>query len=274
MTKRFSGLGTVRTFLRVGTCSEALCNVLDRAYDQPLKIEEHAAMPLAGGIIRHGYQCGLLWGATLAAGARAHQLFGPGPEAEAMALAASRKIVESFRARNGDINCLELTGCDWTDKVKTVLHLAKGGTIKCFKMAAKLPPVAYRDINEALSEKRDGTSPSSVSCASLLIRKMGASGLQAAMAAGWAGGIGLSGGACGALAAAIWMTGVKILSGGDGKIKFSDPRPQSAVDRFLKSSDDEFECSAIVGRRFESVEDHAAFVRNGGCVKILEALAL
>jgi len=26
-------------------------------------------MPLAGGIMQHGYQCGMIWGATLGAGA-------------------------------------------------------------------------------------------------------------------------------------------------------------------------------------------------------------
>jgi hypothetical protein len=272
MDPRFSDWKTIRTFLRLGTCSETLANVLDRAYDQPLKIEEHAAMPLAGGIGQHGYQCGLLWGATLAAGARAHQLFGPGPEAEAIAVSASKKIVESFRARNGEINCLELTDCDWKNKAKTVIYLAKGGTIKCFKMAAKLPPVAYRDINDALSEKKIEPPPSPVSCAAVLARKMGASDLQAAMAAGWAGGIGLSGGGCGALAAAIWMIGINALNRGEAKIKFNDPRTGDAIDRFLKSSDYEFECSAIVGRRFESVDDHADYLRAGGCAKILEAL--
>jgi hypothetical protein len=42
-----------------------------------------------------------------------------------------------------------------------------------------------------------------VSCAALLAHKMGLSDLQATMAAGFAGGIGLSGGACGALGVAM-----------------------------------------------------------------------
>ena len=40
----------------------------------------------------------------------------------------------------------------------------------------------------------------------MLAQKMGASEMHAVMAAGFAGGIGLSGGACGALVAAIWIT--------------------------------------------------------------------
>jgi hypothetical protein len=45
------------------------------------------------------------------------------------------------------------------------------------------------------------------------------------------------------------------------------------MDRFLKSTEYEFECSNIVGRQFENVNDHAAYVRDGGCSKIIEALA-
>ena len=45
--------------------------VVDRSFDQPSELEEHAAGPLAGGIMQHGYQCGMIWGATLAAGAQA-----------------------------------------------------------------------------------------------------------------------------------------------------------------------------------------------------------
>ncbi len=84
MTKAHSGIssmGTVRTFLKVGTCSEALCNVLDRAFDRPLIPEENASMPFAGGIMGHGYQCGMIWGATLAAGTQVHRLHSPDPPA-------------------------------------------------------------------------------------------------------------------------------------------------------------------------------------------------
>ena len=33
-------------------------------------------MPLAGGFMGYGYQCGMLWGAVLAAGAQAYRIFG------------------------------------------------------------------------------------------------------------------------------------------------------------------------------------------------------
>ncbi|MFC1706573.1 C-GCAxxG-C-C family (seleno)protein [Planctomycetota bacterium] len=77
-------------------------------------------MPLAGGIAQQGLQCGMLWGATLAAGARAHRLHGSGPRAEAAAITAAQSLVESFRARNNGINCLEITDTDWTKTTQMI----------------------------------------------------------------------------------------------------------------------------------------------------------
>jgi hypothetical protein len=61
-----SSMGTVGTFLKKGTCSETSFCVLNNAFDNPLLIEEHATVPFAGGLMQHGYQCGLIWGAALA----------------------------------------------------------------------------------------------------------------------------------------------------------------------------------------------------------------
>ena len=45
------------------------------------------------------------------------------------------------------------------------------------------------------------------------------------------------------------------------------------VEKFLESSDYEFECSEIVGRKFESVSEHADYVREAGCAKLIDDLA-
>ena len=50
-------------------------------------------------------------------------------------------------------------------------------------------------------------------------------------------------------------------------------RHQEVIDGFLKQTDYRFECSEIVGRKFESVEDHAAYLRDGGCSELLSELA-
>lgn len=227
-------------------------------------------MPLAGGMMQ-GYQCGQLWGAALAAGAQAYQLFGPGAQAEAAAVMAAQRLVESFRARNKEINCFEITEVDMKH-VKTmqiVKLFLKGGPIRCFGMAARYAPIAFREINAALAEKPIQALSGPVSCAAVLAKKMGLSDRQVVMTAGFAGGIGLSGGALGA---AIWILSLKDNQEGV-KIEMQNPRASAMIDKFVESSDYEFECAKIVGRRFEDVNEHAYYLQAGGCQKIIEALA-
>ncbi len=97
--------------------------------------------------------------------------------------------------------------------------------------------------------------------------------MHAVMAAGFAGGIGFSAGACGALGAAIWIIGINSGMEEVGNIEFKNPQATHAIDRFMKCTDFEFECSQIVGRRFESVGDHAGYLRDGGCSTVIEVLA-
>ena len=225
--------------------------------------------------MQQGYQCGMIWGATLAAGAEAYRLYGPGPQAETRAIIVAQRLVESFRVRNNSINCLELTGTKWQSPMQVLQvlkYFMKGGAINCTRMAVRYAPAAFSEINTVLSDKHIEAPSPPVSCAAMLAQKMGASDMHAVMAAGLAGGIGLCGGACGALGAAIWIIGMNY-SKEDGKIDFKNPRATDAIDRFLKCTDSRFECSEIVGRRFEDVNDHAEFLRNGGCSKIIEVLA-
>jgi hypothetical protein len=217
----------------------------------------------------------MIWGATLAAGARAYRLLGPGPQAETRAIIAAQRLVESFRALNNHINCLEITGIDKSSSTmqSMMYFFIKGGVIGCFRMVAKYAPVAFREINTALSEKYSETPAPPVSCAALLVQKMGLSDMHTVMAAGFAGGIGLCGNACGALGAAIWIIEMNSIKEGTSKFDFKNPRALETIDRFMKCTDSKFECSNIVGRRFENIDDHAGYLRDGGCSKIIEVLA-
>jgi hypothetical protein len=252
-------------------------SVVDRSFDHPLKLEEEATGSFAGGIMQYGYQCGILWGATLAAGAQAYRLLGPGPQAETGAIIATQRLVESFRARNNEINCLELIDMDWhnSPSMKKYMFIAKSlVTLSCARMAARYAPDAHSDINTALSEKHIEAPSPPVSCSAMLAQKMGVSDMHTVMAAGFAGGIGLSGGACGALGAAIWIIGINGRKEQVGN-KVINSRIADTIDRFIKSknADFKFECSEIVGRRFENIGDHAGYLRDGGCSEIIEVLA-
>jgi hypothetical protein len=239
-----------------------------------MEFEERAADPLAGGMMR-GYQCGMVWGATLAAGAQAYRLFGIGPQVEAMAMIAAQGIVETFRAQNKNIDCREITGIDMASATPWMIarFLIKSvPTGSCFGMAARYAKTAFSEINTAFSEKYGEATPAPVSCSAMLAQRMGASDIHTVMVAGLAGGIGLSGGACGALGAALWIIGMNSLKEG-GDIGLKAPAALDAMERFVKFTSGEFECSKIVGRKFESVDDHASYVRAGGCDKLINVLA-
>ncbi|MHB8156099.1 MAG: C-GCAxxG-C-C family (seleno)protein [Desulfocucumaceae bacterium] len=261
---RLSSIRTVRTFLNGRACSDTLFHVLSRAFDHPLNLEELAIMPFAGGIKQHGFQCGMIWGATLAAGAQAYRLLGPGLQAETKTINAAQRLVESFRAQNNHINCLEITDIDKSSSTTQMImyFLIKGGSIGCFRMAAKYAPVAFSEINTALADKHIEAPSAPVSCSALLAQKMGVSDMHTVMAAGLAGGIGLCGGACGALGAAIWIIGMNINKERGVNNLWKDATFNSRLDKminsFLKRTDFTFECSKIVGQRFENISDHAA----------------
>ena len=141
-------------------------------------------------------------------------------------------------------------------------------------MAARYAREAYSEIESSLPTDNIEPPASPISCASLLAKELGASEMHTAMVAGFAGGIGLSGGACGVLGAAIWLKGLNSSDGLqlDG-LSYSGTWVNDKIEQFLESSDYEFECSEIIGRRFESVDDHAEYISSGGCSKIIEALA-
>lgn len=233
-------------------------------------------MPLAGGMLQHGHQCGMLWGATLAAGAEAFRRHGPGPGAETAAINAAAKLVSTFRPRHDAVNCVDITDIDKSSSTWQMVSffLLKGGTIGCFRMAAWYAPLAHDAIDSALSDTTIAPPSPPVSCAAELARRMDASDMHAVMAAGLAGGIGLCGGACGALGAAIWIRAMADARKHEvGKVDYKSPRFQEVIDRFLKRTDYTFDCTDIAGRTFENVDDHAAYLQSGGCSELIDALA-
>ncbi len=240
-----------------------------------MEVEERASDPLAGGLMR-GYQCGMVWGTALAAGVQAYYLFGKGPRAETEALAAAQRTTESFRRKNKSVNCRDITGIDLSAPtarmiVRFLVKSAPTGT--CLGMAARCAKASFCEINDALSPKPIEVPPAPVSCAALLAQKMGTSDLHTVMAAGLAGGIGLSGGACGALGTAVWITEMNRLQKGASGIGLESTEVRDVMERFAKCTNGEFECSKIIGRKFESIDDHASYLGNGGCSKLIEVLA-
>ncbi|MBF0395293.1 MAG: C-GCAxxG-C-C family protein [Desulfobacterales bacterium] len=226
-------------------------------------------MPLSGGIMQYGYQCGMIWGAALAAGAEAYRLFGVDSQAETRSILAAKRLVDAFRACSGEINCLEITDIDKSSSIMKMIFvfLIKGKTIGCMRMSAKYAQAAFNEINI------ESPIPP-VGCTTMLARKIGLSEMHTVMVAGLAGGIGLCGGACGALGAAIWILGMNsIIRKSANKIDYKDPKALDIIDRFLKCTDYKFECSDIVGRKFKNISEHARYLSDGGCTEIIKMLA-
>jgi len=283
-----SGRDIAGIFTRSVSCSRALMTVLDRAFGHPLADMERAAHPLAGGLLQSGHQCGMLWGAALAAGAEAYRKYGPGPRAQGAAMNAAAGLVQSFRHRTGCIRCRDIIRGDFKSLFGRLRYVLTGKAADCTRLAVKWAPEAHKTAEESM-EPAPGSSPPSepVSCSALLAQKMGASEMEQTMAAGLAGGIGLSGDACGALGAAIWLTTLKwygdnpnvadsflhsLRQESTGRVD-SYEEVRAVVKRFLEASGSVWHCEQITGRRFENADEHARFLRRGGCREIIRRLA-
>ena len=232
-------------------------------------------MLLAGGIMQHGYQCGMIWGATLAAGAHAYQSYGKEPKSEIISVIAAQKLVETFHNIQGNINCLEITDIDKSSSILKMIYvfLIKGKTIGCIRLSAKYAKAAYSEINSIICDDNIESLSLPISCSATLARKIGLSDMHTVMASGLAGGIGLCGGACGALGAAIWFYGMKRHNKRGNKMDINDPGGLDIIDTFLKCTDYQFECSKIVGRKFKNIKDHSDFLSKEGCTQVIETLA-
>lgn len=261
-----------RAFLKKGTCSRTFFYILNREFGHPRDEEEQAADYLAGGILQNGYQCGMLWGASLAVGAESYRKFQNKSTATGMAIKATKNVLESFIQTAKSPDCGEITNTDWKKKYSILKYLLSGKMVTCFKLAGKWAPVAVQAANDGLSQSVADLPTTSLSCASEVVKRMGGTDEEMVMVAGLAGGIGLSGNACGALGAAIWMNTLKRIRNNTYKSSLTDPESEKILNAFLEETNYEMECSKICGKKFESVDEHSEYIMSGGCQKIIETL--
>ncbi|UII31926.1 C-GCAxxG-C-C family protein [Fulvivirga ulvae] len=258
-----------------GTCGTAFCSLLNEEYGVPNEVAEVAASPFAGGLLNRGYQCGLIGGAVLAAGAESYRRNEDTGTAVAMAITATQHLMQSFTKRTNTISCRDITDMDLSGKLAPLKVLFTGKAFTCMKLAGKWAPEAIKSADEGLSDDTVKFCPGSVSCASEVVKKMGGTDEEMLMVAGYAGGLGLSGKECGALSAAIWYKMVDWLKKNPGKSASSfDAQEQKKMLRaFYVQTDSEVMCSKITGKEFKDIDDHSDYIKNGGCKKIIDALA-
>lgn len=268
-----------KVFWKCGTCSHAMFHLLNYEFENLKNNEERASDMLAGGIVQKGYQCGMLWGGSLAIGTESFRRYGDKSKATASAITASQYLVESFTKRTKTVDCREITGVDFENKLDFAIYMIKTimrGFIfsPCFNLIVKWTPEAIQAAKQGLSAK-PLQNQHYVSCASEVVKKMGANDEETVMVAGFAGGIGLSGNACGALSAAIWYRmldwGKKNPSKTPAMFKNQDAK--KIFRAFYIQTDSEMLCNKICEKQFKSIDEHSEFIRNGGCEKLIDVLA-
>jgi hypothetical protein len=263
---------TKRVFLKKGSCSHTFFYILNREFGCLNKDAEQASDPLAGGLAQEGYQCGMLWGAALGVGAESFRRFGVNGRAIAQAITATQYILESFINRAKSANCSIITDCDLNSKFGLAKFLISGKPLTCFRLADSWAPDAIQSSKLGLSVELPDLPQNPISCASEVIRMMGGSNEEIVMAAGFAGGFGLSGNACGALGAAIWMKTLARVRQKKYNYSLADPEIERIKEIFFEATDYKIECWKICGQRFNSIDEHTEFIKNGGCSRVLNLL--
>jgi len=150
--------------------------------------------------------------------------------------------------------------------------MLSGKFVNCFILAGKWAPEALHAAREGLSDEAE-LPQEALSCASETLRQMGGSKEEIAMVAGFAGGLGLSGSGCGALAAAIWKNALNHNRKETGKSANYDPDKDLTLKAFYEETDYEMQCDKICGQRFETIAKHTEFVKNDGCKKLIKVLS-
>ena len=270
-------LAPKKVFKEKGTCSQTFAFLLNNEFGNSHDSYEKALDPLAGGIMRKGHQCGMLWGAVLAIGTESFKLQKDTDSAAVLSLTTAKKLMASFKNETGTVNCREFTGCNMDSffgltKYMVKVTLQGMENSQCFNLAEDWAPTAVKVAKESLADETVAPE-NSTNCASEVVRKMGASDKETAMVAGFAGGMGLSGHGCGALAAAIWFNSLSWLKDNPDKSAYSNPLAKSTLKRFKKATNNEFLCAEICGNKFNSIEEHSAFIKNGGCNDIMDVLS-
>jgi hypothetical protein len=261
-----------KTFRKCGACSHTFFHILNREYEQPRVEHERASDPMAGGVMQNGYQCGMLWGAAMAAGAESYRRNEDKSRAVAISINTAKRIMDSFVERTGTTECIEITSADFTTKFGLFKYMVTGKFLGCFNLARDWAPEAIDAANAGFDSEVGEYPKDPKNCAMIVAERMGANEEEQHMVAGLAGGIGLSGYACGALVAAIWMKTLRIAKLGPKENTYMHPDAKTVMDKFYEESDYKILCSEICSREFDSLEEHSDYIDNGGCDKIIEKL--
>lgn len=263
---------TKKLFRSLGSCSHTFFHILNREFGNNIRIEERAADPLAGGIYQQGYQCGMLWGASLGVGTEAFRITNDRNLSIGLSIQATQNLMESFSNTTGTTECCEITECNFSSKVSMAKYFFTGKFLSCFDLAENWAPKAIDSAKKILKKNNNQPPKKCMSCATEIARKMGASDEESIAVSGFAGGLGLSGKACGGLAAAIWINNLERCRKND-KTSYKDPNSNETLEKFYAQTDYEIMCEKITGEKFNTLSEHTEFIENGGCNNLINSFS-
>jgi hypothetical protein len=235
--------------------------------------------------------CGFLTGAALAAGFAARARFDDDRQRCGAALYAATQLANVHSNPARSVDCVDITDTSLTRLSGRLRYFRQGKGRMCGRLHLKWAPQAHRLIDNALKDfAKRGPAGSCVNCAVQTLCRLDSSvGLKvgdSVLVAGFAGGIGLVGNVCGALAAGVFAMAVghqlaRERDKRDSRLRgtleeliganYRGPLTRLRLE-FLKQFGSEL-CVDIVGRRFQDAADHSGFVERGGCENVMMFVA-
>lgn len=268
-----------KIFKEKGACSTTFCFLLNREFCNQNTNYELASTLLAGGLLQTGHQCGMLWGSSLALGYECNKKLPDKGEAKAAAIIGTQELMKSFSENAGTTQCRKITNTNFRNPFDMVGYMGKIAfqgleNSTCFVLAENWMPHAIKTAKTILASHRPGPC-NFRNCASEVVKKMAGTEEEATLVAGFAGGMGLSGNACGALAAAIWMKILKWCRNNPGKNPpyFRNKEARKIMNAFNAQTNSEILCEKICKKKFHSIDDHSKYINENGCSKLIEALS-
>lgn len=272
-------------------CSEASVTIQNRGFGIDEPAYEQAIHAFSGGFMHQGHACGILTGAVLAAGFAARARFGDDEISTGAALHAAIQLAKAFPEITSSVNCREMIEMPLIKLSDVLRYVQQGKGRKCGRIHLEWAPQVQKMIDASLGEFGDRQqSGSCANCAVQTLRELGpAVGMKmtdTALVAGFAGGVGLCGNVCGALAVGVFaMSAGHQLSRGqkkrDSRIRglveeLTGSNYRGAATRLRRDFIRQFGsdlCVDIIEQRFRDVEDHSMFMEQDGCEKVTKFVA-
>lgn len=274
-------------WLQCVACSEASMTTQMRGFGLEEPVYEQGLHSFSGGFMHLGHACGLLTGAAMAAGFLAKERFDDNEMRSAAALYATIQLAKAHPELTGSVNCRDITEIPLTNLNGRLRYLWEGTARMCGHLHLKWSTQAHELIDKALTEFEEHSPARDYkNCAVNTLEKIVTSAEieenDSILVAGLAGGVGLLGNVCGAMSTGVYAMSVYHYLKQGGKKR--DSRIQGSLHElvgaryrgsatqlrieFIDCFGSEL-CTQITRRKFQDMEDHSAFIKQGGCNDVI-----